>query len=64
MTELYILVEYRSNIIKIIGGNVMSLDNKKVIIIGDRDGIPGQAIEECLKDTSAEVIFSSTECFV
>lgn len=40
------------------------IDNKKVIIIGDRDGVPGPAIEECLKGTSAEVIFSSTECFV
>ena len=25
------------------------LENKKVIIIGDRDGIPGPAIEECVK---------------
>ena len=25
-------------------------ENKKVIIIGDRDGIPGPAIEECVKD--------------
>lgn len=41
------------------------LENKKVIIIGDRDGIPGQAIEECVKTiASAEVVFSSTECFV
>jgi len=40
------------------------LNGKKVIIIGDRDGIPGQAIEACLANTSAEVIFSSTECFV
>ncbi len=41
------------------------LENKKVIIIGDRDGIPGQAIEECLKPIeSAEVVYSSTECFV
>ncbi len=39
-------------------------DGKKVIIIGDRDGIPGPAIEECLKSTGAEVVFSSTECFV
>jgi len=39
-------------------------DDKKVIIIGDRDGIPGPAMEECLKSTSAEVVFSSTECFV
>jgi hypothetical protein len=41
------------------------LENKKVIIIGDRDGIPGQAIEECVKTVaSAEVVYSSTECFV
>lgn len=39
-------------------------DSTKVIIIGDRDGIPGQAIEECVKTTPAEVVFSSTECFV
>lgn len=39
--------------------------DKKVIIIGDRDGIPGPAIEECLKPISdTEVVFSSTECFV
>jgi hypothetical protein len=41
------------------------LENKKVIIIGDRDGVPGEAISECVKTVdSAEVVFSSTECFV
>ena len=40
------------------------LENKKVIIIGDRDGIPGPAIEECVKTAGGEVVFSSTECFV
>lgn len=40
------------------------LENKKVVIIGDRDGIPGPAIQECIETTSAEVVFSSTECFV
>ena len=34
------------------------LEGKKAIIIGDRDGIPGPAI------AGAEVVFSSTECFV
>ncbi len=44
---------------------MMSLfDGKKVIIIGDRDGIPGPAIEECLKTTGAEIVYSATECFV
>lgn len=39
-------------------------DGKKIVIIGDRDGIPGPAIETCLEGTNAEVVFSSTECFV
>jgi len=39
--------------------------NKKIIIIGDRDGIPGQAIEECVKTIEGtEIVFASTECFV
>ena len=41
------------------------LQGKKVVIIGDRDGVPGPAIEECIKTAAgAEVVFSSTECFV
>ncbi|MBM7624359.1 hypothetical protein JOC26_001915 [Sporohalobacter salinus] len=40
------------------------LEDKKVVIIGDRDGIPGPAIQECIETTGAEVVFSSTECFV
>ncbi len=39
-------------------------EGRKVIIIGDRDGVPGPAIEECVKTTPAEVVFSATECFV
>ena len=41
------------------------LENKKVIIIGDRDGIPGPAIQTCVETVdNTEVIFSATECFV
>lgn len=40
------------------------MKDKKAIVIGDRDGIPGPAIEECLKTAGADVVFSSTECFV
>ena len=40
------------------------LENKKVAILGDRDGVPGPAIEECIKSTEAEVVFTTTECFV
>ncbi len=40
------------------------LKDKKVIVIGDRDGIPGPAISDCAKTAGAEIVFSSTECFV
>ena len=40
------------------------LSGTKVIIIGDRDGIPGPAIEECAESAGAEIVYSSTECFV
>jgi glycine reductase len=40
------------------------LKGKNLIIIGDRDGIPAPAIEECVKTVGAEVVFASTECFV
>ena len=40
------------------------LNGKKVAILGDRDGIPGPAMEECVKTAGADVVFSTTECFV
>lgn len=40
------------------------LAGKKVVIIGDRDGVPGDAIAQCAETAGAEVVFSSTECFV
>ncbi len=43
----------------------MTFDGKKVVIIGDRDGIPGDAIKACVETVAGtEVVFSSTECFV
>ena len=40
------------------------LEGKKCIVIGDRDGIPGDAIKACAETAGADVVFSSTECFV
>ena len=40
------------------------LNGKKVIIIGDRDGVPGPAIEASAKTAGADVVYSATECFV
>ncbi len=40
------------------------LNGKKVVIIGDRDGVPGPAIADCVKTAGGEPVFSATECFV
>jgi len=40
------------------------ISGKKTIVIGDRDGVPGPAIEDCVKAAGADVVYSSTECFV
>jgi len=40
------------------------LAGKKLLLLGERDGVPGPAMEACLKNSGAEIIFSATECFV
>jgi hypothetical protein len=41
------------------------LNGKKVVIIGDRDGIPSEAIKAVVdKMEGVEVLFGATECFV
>ncbi len=40
------------------------LAGKKVLLLGERDGVPGPAMETCLKNSGAEIVFSVTECFV
>lgn len=41
-----------------------SIENKKICVLGDRDGIPAPAIVKCIKGIGADIVFSSTECFV
>lgn len=40
------------------------LDGKRVIIIGERDGVSGPAIAACVEAAGGQVAFSATECFV
>ncbi len=40
------------------------LKGKRVIAIGERDGVPGPLIAECVVAAGAEVVFEATECFV
>jgi betaine reductase len=43
---------------------MMDLTSKKVFVLGERDGVPAPAIEECVKAVGAEVIYKDTQCFV
>jgi betaine reductase len=42
----------------------MQLTGKKVIVIGERDGVPAPAIAACATAAGAEVVLSRNECFV
>lgn len=42
----------------------MDLKGKKVIVIGERDGIQGPSIAECVESAGARVVLLRTECFV
>ena len=42
----------------------MKLAGKKVIALGERDGVPGNAIAECVRSAGADVVLAETECFV
>ena len=42
----------------------MDFKGKRVIIFGERDGVPGPAIAACMVAVGAEVVYSVTECFV
>ncbi len=39
-------------------------EGKYVVALGERDGVPGPAIEEILTAAGANVISTVTECFV
>ncbi len=42
----------------------MDLNGKKVIVLGERDGVQGEAIAECVRSAGAEVVMEFTSCFV
>jgi len=42
----------------------MELKGKKIIVIGERDGVQGPAIEACIKSAGAESVMVQTQCFV
>jgi betaine reductase len=42
----------------------MELKGKKVIVIGERDGVQGPAIAEAVRSAGAEPVLIQTLCFV
>jgi NAD(P)-dependent dehydrogenase (short-subunit alcohol dehydrogenase family) len=42
----------------------MKLDGKRVLVIGERDGVNAAAIEACIKSLGAQVLYAETLCFV
>jgi betaine reductase len=40
------------------------LQGKKLILLGERDGVPSPAMADVFAGSGAEVVFSATECFV
>ena len=42
----------------------MELKGKKVIALGERDGVQGDAIAICARSAGAEVVLEMTHCFV
>lgn len=42
----------------------MELRGKKLIILGERDGVPAHTIEQAIDGLGADVVYSNTQCFV
>jgi glycine/sarcosine/betaine reductase complex component A len=43
---------------------VVDLKDKLVLALGERDGVPGPALQACAESAGARVIYSATQCFV
>jgi hypothetical protein len=43
---------------------MIELKGKRVLVIGERDGVNGPAIEACVKSAGAQVLYAETLCFV
>jgi glycine reductase len=42
----------------------VKLQGKKVIALGERDGVQGGALTACAQSAGAEVVLETTYCFV
>ncbi len=42
----------------------MELKGKRIIALGERDGVQGSSITRCAKSAGADVVLEATHCFV
>lgn len=42
----------------------LDLKGRNVLIVGERDGVPGPAIAECVEAAGGHVLYMYTDCFV
>ena len=42
----------------------MVFEGRKVVVLGERDGVSGTAIAACIEAAGGEVLFAASECFV
>ncbi len=42
----------------------MDIRGKKVIVLGERDGVQGTALSECVKAAGGDVVLTVNQCFV
>jgi hypothetical protein len=43
---------------------MIELRNKLILALGERDGIPAQAIAACAESAGGRVVYAATQCFV
>ena len=43
---------------------MINLKGKLVLALGERDGVPGPALQACAESAGATVIYAVTQCFV
>lgn len=42
----------------------MNLTGKKVIVLGERDGVQGTALAECVRAAGGDVVMTINQCYV
>lgn len=66
MDETAVIVKMREQAYPVVKakGSQMDLQGKRVVAIGERDGINGPSLRLLAESAGADVVFSVTECFV